>query len=347
MLIEVILGAFIGLAVAFFLLFIYKSQTSGSAKNNADLQRFVTDRLDIFSRQLDSRLRENTHAINETKSFVTDRVSTSEKAVRDVSLGLGKLEQATTAIQKTNQEISSFQNMLRHPKIRGGFGEILLTNLLADVLPHDRYKTQYSFPGSSEIVDAIILLQDGHIVAIDAKFPLANYQAYATDQSADSRAASHKLFVRDVKKHISEISGKYISPRHHTLDYAFMYIPVEAVYYEIMVHDPVGSTLWDYCLKHKVIPVSPNSFLAYLQTVLVGLRGMKIEQKTQEILQSIGQLRRDFTNFSQDFNMIGSHINHAKNRYEDTSRRLDRFTTRLEQIDVHQDDSPPTPQIND
>ena len=297
------------------------------------LQKTLTQRMDQITAQMDQRLSENVHAINESKRFVSNQLSSSERTAREVSASLGKLEQTTIALQRTNEEISSFQNMLTHPKVRGGFGEILLANLLSEVLPSDRYKLQYNFTGSGEIADSIILLQDTYIVAVDAKFPLANYQTMVTAKDKEKKMASRKIFIRDVKKHVNDIASKYISPQHKTLDYAFMYIPVEAIYYETMVHDSTNETLWEFCLQNKVIPVSPNSFLAYLQTVLVGLRGMKIEQQTKEILQHLGQVRQDFNQFAKEFTMVGTHLNNAKNRFDDSSRRLDKFANRLDQIE--------------
>jgi len=296
------------------------------------LQHHVTERLDRVTEQVDQRLRENTRAINESKSFITDRVSSTERSVREVTASLSKLENATTALKSTADEISSFQQLLKSPKVRGGFGEVLLTNLLAEVLPRDWYDTQHTMPSTGEIADAIIRLQDGYIVAVDAKFPLANYEAYAheKDPAAKKRAAS--ALVRDIKKHVSDISKKYIAPRDNTLDYAFMYIPMEGVYYETMLRSGDDS-LWEYCLKHHVVPVSPNNFLAYLRTVLIGLRGMKIEQQAKEILESLSQVRRDFQQFGDDFTMVGKHLTNAKNRFEDSARRLDKFNHRLEQIE--------------
>ncbi len=333
-----IIGLAIGGAIV---LFVIKSRPASSKNKQAEFQVTMTSWLEQFSRQMDRRLQENARAMHDTKSFVSQRVGHSEKAVREVAAGLGQLKAATAAIQKTNDEISSFQQMLRHPKIRGGFGEVLLANLLSDVLPGDRYQLQHTFPDTGDIADAIIMLQDGYIVAVDAKFPLANYQLFIEAKDPNQRKIIRQTFFRDLKKHISDISKKYISPQHHTLDYAFMYIPVEAIYYETMVHDPSGQTLWEFSLNHKVVPVSPNSFLAYLQTVLIGLRGMQIEEKTKEIIASIGQVRRDFTQFTKDYAMIGTHLTNAKNRYDDSSRRLDKFNNRLDQIDTGAE----TPQI--
>src|SRR5690348_7983535 len=201
-----LIGALIGGAVLWFMT--RRPTTTGPdpAQQMAQLQQAMTDRLDRVTEQLDARLRENVRAMNESKSFLAQRVSETEQTVRHVSSGLGKLEQATAALQKTNEEITAWQQMLKSPKVRGSFGEVLLTNLLADVLPTDRYELQYTLPSSGEIADSIIKLQDGYIVAVDAKFPLANYEAYMQEQNEALKLQARKLFLRDVKKHISDIS---------------------------------------------------------------------------------------------------------------------------------------------
>src|SRR5581483_1782690 len=222
--------------------------------------------------------------------------------------------------------------MLRNPKVRGSFGEVLLGNLLGAVLPSDRFFLQHTL-ASGDIADAMIQLQDGYCVCIDAKFPLANYELYSQESEPGPQKLARSAFVRDVKKHVSDIASKYIAPHDHTLDFAFMYVPLEAVYYETIIRDNDGEDLWDFCIKQRVIPVSPNSLLAYLQTVLVGLKGMKIQQQAQDILRHLSQIRQDFGQFSKDFVMIGTHLNNAKNRYDDSLRRLDKFSNRLDQLD--------------
>lgn len=330
-----ILWALVGLGIGAAIVWLsIRQKKAGNTEQFLALHQAISDRLDAVTAQLDERLRENVHAMNDQKLFLADRVSTTERTVREVSASLGKLEQATTALQRTNEEISSFQKMLTSPKIRGSFGEVLLSNLLAEVIPQGHYELQYHFQNSGEIADAIIRLQDGYIVAVDAKFPLANYKTYIQEQDSLHHHQAQSAFIRDIKKHISDIARKYIAPREHTLDYAFMYIPIEGVYYETMVHDPQGESLWEFCLHHKVIPVSPNSLLSYLHTVLIGLRGMKIEQRTKEILQALLQVRRDFEKFAKDFTMIGTHLSNAKNRHDDAARQLDRFAHRLEQLEV-------------
>ena len=340
---EQLLFAIVGLIAGGALVYVLvrRQKPSGPDTGAVEMQKMVTQHMQHLTQQLDHRLREHTVAVNESKDFLANRVNAAERTVRTVSAGLGKLEQATAQLQKTGEEIVSFQTMLKNPKIRGSFGEVLLSNLLGEVLPADRFELQYAFGGSNEIADAIIRLQDRRIVAVDAKFPLANYEAYHNEQNEENKDRLRKQFVRDVKKHITDISKKYISPQEQTLDYAFMYIPIEGVYYETMMQSVGDESLWDFSRRSHVIPTSPNNFLAYLETVLVGLRGMKVEEQAREILQHLGQLRQDFGKFSDDFSTVGKHLTNAKNKFEDSSRRLDALGNRLTQVDTGSPQIPP------
>lgn len=338
---EILIAFFSALGAGIIVWLYLKSSKQPSSRDFIDeIQQHVFDRLDKVTDQVDRRLQENVHAMNDSKTFLANRVSATERSVRDVSNTLSKLEHATSSLKVATDEITSFQNLLKSPKVRGSFGEVMLENLLADVLPHDRYDVQHTLRSSGEIADAIIRLQDGYIVAIDAKFPLANYEMYAKETEPTRQSQLRTQVRRDIKKHVTDISNKYIAPQEKTLDYAFMYIPVEGVYYETMVNNTPdatittnGKSLWDFCLEQHVVPVSPNSFLAYLHTVLVGLRGMRIEQQAREILSYLSQVRHDFKRFSDDYSMIGRHLTNAKNRFDDSSRHLDKFQNRLEQIE--------------
>lgn len=329
-----ILLVILGLAAGAIIAWLVVRRRSSNQFQDTDVVSMMAERLDRMMADMNHRLEQNVTAMNESKSFIAGRVSATERTMREVSAGLGKMEATTTALHKTNQEIASFQQMLKSPKVRGSFGEVLLGNLLADVLPADRYELQYTFSDTGETADAVIKLQDGYRVAIDAKFPLANFEALQHEQDKHAREQLRKQFIRDVKKHVTDISQKYIMPQSKTLDFAFMYIPLEGVYYEAVIHSPEGNGLWEFCQQHKVIPVSPNSFLAYLHTVLVGLKGMKIEQQAKEILATLAQVRKDFGLFSKDFGTIGTHLTNAKNKYEETTRRLDKFASRLDQIET-------------
>ena len=284
--------------------------------------------------QISQRLQENSKSINESKEFITNRVSQTEKTVREVTNQLSKLEEASSKLLITNKEIVNFQNMLIAPKMRGGFGESLLENMLQDVLPHDKFKTQYTFKKTGEICDAVIFLLDNKIVGIDSKFPLANFERYFNEKDETEKNTHYKVFIRDVKKRIDEIASKYISPQDNTLNFAMMYVPMESIYYDIVVkRDGNSDNIWEYAHKKRVIPVSPNSITSYIFTILEGLKGYEIEEKAEEILVKLTQLRTDFTKFSEDFDVLGKHINNARSKYEDTTRRFDKMSTKIEAID--------------
>ncbi|HET8564204.1 MAG TPA: DNA recombination protein RmuC, partial [Candidatus Binatia bacterium] len=215
------------------------------------------------------------------------------------------------------------------PKLRGGFGEFFLGDLLGQILPPDHFATQYSFK-SGEKVDAIIKL-GGSLVPIDSKFPLENFKRILEAATADEKTRAKKQFVIDVKKHVDGIAEKYILPDEGTYDFALMYIPAENVYYETIIKDEaaVDKSLSQYALAKKVIPVSPNSFYAYLQAIVLGLKGMKIEERAKEIIDYLSRLEGDFSRFKDEFTVLGRHLGHAHSSFQSVERRLDQFGQKL------------------
>jgi DNA recombination protein RmuC len=223
------------------------------------------------------------------------------------------------------QDLARLEQALRPPKARGGFGELLLENLLRDRLPPTAYEMQYTFD-SGERVDALVRVD--RTIPIDSKFPLDNYNRLVEAENDDERTLAERQFGRDVKQHIEAIAAKYIRPDEGTYDFAFMYIPVEAVYYELAC----GKTgaLLAYANERRVFPVSPTTFTAYLQVIALGLRGLQIEQHAHEVMAYVADLQRDFTRFADDFDKVGTHIGHAQSKYHEAVKRLDRFETKLE-----------------
>ena len=165
-------------------------------------------------------------------------------------------------------------------------------------------------------------------IPIDSKFPLDNYNRLVEAESDDERTLAERQFARDVKQHIDAIAAKYIRPDEGTYDFAFMYIPVEAVYYELAC----GKTgaLLSYAHDRRVFPVSPTTFTAYLQVIALGLRGMQIEQHAHEVMAYVADLQRDFDRFTDDFDKVGTHLGQAQSKYHEAGKRLDRLETKLE-----------------
>lgn len=249
----------------------------------------------------------------------------------DVKKDLGKMEVITREVLDKAKNISNLENLLRAPKFRGGFGELFLGDLLAQILPQGYFHLQHKFK-SGEMVDAVIQIGD-NMVPIDAKFPLENFQKFANEERPKEKEDLRKKFVVDVKKHIAEISKKYILPDEGTYDFALMYIPAENIYYETILKDEnLGEerSIFSAALEKRVIPVSPNSFYAYLQVIVLGLKGLQIEKSAHEIFRRLTRLQGDLSRFRKDFEILGSHLGHARTKFDEAEKRLDRFSDKLE-----------------
>jgi DNA recombination protein RmuC len=252
-------------------------------------------------------------------------VTQQVRAFGDVQRGIGEVREATKQILALGQNIAALEDILRVPKPRGGVGEIMLGSLLEQVLPCDRYCLQHTFDDSTR-VDAAIYLAD-HVVPIDAKFPLDNFQRMLNAEDDKERESARKAFVRDVKRRVDETS-KYIRPDAGTFEFAMMYVPAENVYYGVLT----DQDLFEYALDRRVIPVSPNSFFAYLNVIVFGLRGLEIEENARELLGQLSKLNKDFDGCQDSFNTLGRHISHAHNKYTDVNAELGRFGDRLSNI---------------
>lgn len=253
--------------------------------------------------------------------------------IGDVKKGLGKMEEVTREVLEKAKNISNLEDLLRAPKFRGGLGELFLGDLLGQILPPVHYDLQYKFK-SGEIVDAIVRI-GSNLVPIDSKFPLENFKKYLSEENSKEKEDFKKKFVSDVKKHIDEIAKKYILPDEDTYDFALMYIPAENIYYETILKDESFGeerSIFSYAIQKRVIPVSPNSFFAYLQVIVLGLKGLQIEKSAKSIFQALARLQGDLSRFKTDFQMLGTHLVNAKGRFDDAEKRLERFSDKLELV---------------
>src|SRR5690349_12952173 len=258
-------------------------------------------------------------------STLDRRLESTTKTAGDIHRRLGELGRANEEILARANDLKRLEHALRPPKARGGFGELLLENLLRDRLPATAFALQYGFSGG-ERVDAVIKVD--RLVPIDSKFPLDNFERTISAENDIERQQFEKLFARDVRGHIDAIAGKYIRPDEGTYDFAFMYLPAEAIYYEL-VCGKTGALL-AYAHDKRVLPVSPTTLTAYLQVVLLGLKGLQIEQHAQEVMAYCAQLQKDFSKFKDDFDLVGKHLGNAQNKFTDAEKRLDKFETKLE-----------------
>ena len=285
---------------------------------------------------VNDRLRENAQVLNQTQYSLGERLDNAARVVGDVQRSLGGLEEANRKIYEVGKDIASLQEILQAPKLRGGLGEFFLEDLLAQILPRQHFSTQHSFR-SGDKVDAVIKL-GASLVPVDAKFPLENFKRILEAASDEDKKRAKKQFVADVKKHIDAIAAKYILPDEGTYDFALMYIPAENVYYETIIKEDATDEkgLSYYAMTKHVIPVSPNSLYAYLQAIVLGMRGMKIEDRAKEIIHYLSRLQGDFGKFREEFALVGKHLGHAQSGYQNAERRLDQFSQKLLAADVDQ-----------
>ena len=299
------------------------------AKSITDQRQLLFNQLNSTTKHISERLQDNSKMIQASQKNVGERLDNASKAYSAVTAKLSQLEEANKRIYDVGKDISSLQEILKSPKLRGNLGELFLGDLLAQILPKNNFTMQYAFK-NKEIVDAIIQLRDGVIIPIDSKFPLENFKKMVESQEVAEKKLHRKTFVKDVKNSINEIATKYILPDEGTLDFALMYIPAENVYYELIIRDENGEGIMNYALEKRVIPVSPNSFYSYLQTILLGLKGMQIESSAKEILKQLGRLRGDFDKFSDQYRILGGHITHASKTFTEGEKRLGKFSDKLE-----------------
>ena len=308
--------------------------TDAMFKNQSSLNQQLAQ----ITTQVNTQLGQVTEQLQKSTGDLNSRLDNAAKVVQEVSKGLGSLQEATKQVFDVGKDIASLQEILRTPKLRGVLGELFLGDLLDQILPKAHYAIQHRFK-SGEVVDAVIRIGE-NLVPVDAKFPLENFKRIVETGSEEERKPAKRKFVADVKKHIDAIAGKYILPDEGTFDFALMYIPAENVYYELIIKDEAMDTdksLLNYAFAKRVIPVSPNSFYAYLQTILLGLKGLHIEERTQEILQNLARLSGDFDKFRADFDLVGKHLTNTKAKYDDADKRLSKFGDRLQSLSSNGD----------
>ncbi|HVS58751.1 MAG TPA: DNA recombination protein RmuC [Candidatus Saccharimonadales bacterium] len=260
----------------------------------------------------------------------------STKLITEVTKNLTELKESNKQVMSITDELKVLQNVLSNPKQRGVLGEYYLNQVLENVLPPDRFELQYRFK-DGEAVDAAIFLDKKKVLPVDSKFSLENYNRLLDEKDKLRREALVKLFKSDLKNRIDE-TAKYIRPAENTMDYAFMFIPSEAIYYDLL-SNKVGTTgtsgrdLIEYAFRDKhVIIVSPTTFMAYLQTVLQGLRSLQIEETAKDIQLRVGQLGRHIGAYEQFMQKLGSSLGTTVNHYNNAHKELgkiDKDVTRI------------------
>jgi DNA recombination protein RmuC len=308
-----------------------RGQMSDGLNKNISL---LTEQLRVINEQVNQQLQMVNQQLQNSSGQIGQRLDNAARVIGDVQKNIGELSEASKRIFEVGKDIASLQEILQPPKLRGGLGEQFLGELLSQILPPEFFTLQYQF-SNGERVDAVVRLGE-KLVPIDSKFPLENFKRIIECKTEEERKTFQKNFSRDVKKHIDDIASKYIVPNEGTYDFALLYIPAENVYYETITKDEAFGDekgVLNYALKKRVIPVSPNSFYAYLHVIAQGLKGLKIEENARKIQDELARLAKDLRVFQDDFQLVGKHIINAMNKFEEARRRLDKFGFRLEQIE--------------
>lgn len=293
-------------------------QTEQFLQNDlANLRRDIGSLSDNLRKTFDERL-------DKTQDSVHKQLSESSKIINDVSARLTKLDETNKRVVDVADELKTLQNILANPKQRGVFGEYYLASVLENVLPPNQWQSQYKFK-DGEIVDAVIFLNKGKILPVDSKFSLENYNRFIEAADKTERASLLTKVKSDLKGRIDE-TAKYIRPSEGTMDFAFMFIPSESLYYDLLINNvgQGGSSrdLIEYAFRDKrVIITSPTSFMAYLETVLQGLRSLQIEEQAKEIQIRVGQLGQHLRKYEEYLgklgNSLGTTVNHYNNAHKE------------------------------
>ena len=311
----VIAGIIAGGLVAYF---VFGKKKEGGTKNDTGLQLILTQ-LNELARTVDNKLGESHRQVNESLKFHS---SESNKIIRDVTERLTRLDETNKQVISFADQLQSLENILKNPKQRGILGEYYLETVLKNVLPPGSYQMQYAFPDGT-IVDAVVFVKD-KIIPIDSKFSLENYNKLAETRDEAEIKRLGKIFEDDLKNRILE-TAKYIQPAQGTTDFAFMFIPHEAIYYDLLT-GKVGmgeeNLIQRAAGKYKVIITSPTSFLAYLQTVLQGLKALQIEESAKEIIKKVEDLGKHLRSYDEYHNKLGNAIGTVVNHYNTSGREL-------------------------
>ena len=292
------------------------------------LQQQVQD----MARTLDARVSESSKQMQES---VHRQLTESTRIIREVTEGLTKLDETNRQVVSFADQLQGLQDILKNPKQRGILGEYYLETVLKNVLPPGSYQMQYPF-GNGEIVDAVVFVKE-RIIPIDSKFSLENYNRAIEARDPEDRAVYEKQFKADLKNRIDE-TAKYVRPEENTMEFAFMFIPSEGIYYDLLSNQ-VGALksatrdLIEYAFQKKVIIVSPTSFLAYLQTVMQGLKGMQIEEQAAEIKKRVGELGKHVAAFEEFYRKIGVALGTTVSHYNSAYKELAKIDKDVYRID--------------
>ena len=293
----------------------------------------VQTALEAVRSDVGNRLDANASAMTQASKTVGDRVASVQATFAGLQEQVGGMTEQARNLSELSKSVTDLQRILSSPKLRGGLGEAELEALLGEVFARHQFETQYTFK-SGERADAVLKFPQGKVV-IDSKFPLENFRRMGQASTEAEKKTARREFLKDVRKHIDSIAGKYILPEEGTLPFALAYIPAENVYYEAIIRDEEGNDLYRYCIERRVLPVSPNSLYAYLQTIMIGLNGMRISERAESILRELESLRVEVDKFTGEYETVGKHLRNATTKYDESARLLNKVETRVQGLSNH------------
>ena len=318
--IYILLGVLAGIFLAgIFYIFVIKKEKPKKEDNQSFL--LLQNQIQEITRTLDAKL-------GEIPGVIRNQFGESAKIIREVTEKLTKLDETNKQVVNFADQLKSLQDILKNPKQRGVLGEYYLETVLKNVLPPGSYQTQYEFKDGTK-VDAVIFVKD-KIIPVDSKFSLENYNRILEADDKNEKKKLEEVFKNDLKNRIDE-TAKYIKPEEGTMEFAFMFIPSEAIYYDLLINK-IGTVkantrdLVEYAMvQKKIIIVSPTSFLAYLQTVLQGLRALQIEESAQEIKKGVENLARHLISYEIYMQKMGNHLGTTVNMYNSAYKEFSKI----------------------
>lgn len=312
--------------VALVLFLIWKVSQKPESGEGKGLE-LILQQVNELSRTMDSKMNETNKMMHES---VRSQFGESQKLIKDITQELSMVKETGRRVEGFADQLQSLQDILKNPKQRGILGEYYLETLLKNTMPPGSFAMQYQLgddgDGNKLIPDAVVFVKE-KIIPIDSKFSLENYNRLVDEKDPAQKDKLEKLFVNDLKNRISETS-KYIQPSLGTMDFAFMFIPHEAIYYDLIVNkigalqEDTESLIQRAASKYKVIIVSPTSFLAYLQTVLQALNAMQIEEKAQDIIKRVGELGKHLKSYEDYYSKLGNSLGTVVNHYNAGGKEL-------------------------
>jgi DNA recombination protein RmuC len=331
---EILIIALLVVIAGLLLWFIFRPQPKKDSTESQILMQQLnelTRRQEELKDSVQEKLGESARQMHES---LKHQSTESIKIIRDVTERLTQLDETNKQVVSFADQLQSLQDILKNPKQRGVLGEYYLETVLKNVLPPKTYQMQYGF-SNGEIVDAVVFVKE-KVIPIDSKFSLENYNRLSQAKEKAEQDRLEKEFKNDLKKRIDETS-KYIRPQENTMDFAFMFIPHEAIYYDLLVNE-IGAVkvntqdLIEYAFKKNVLIVSPTSFLAFLQTVLQGLKALQIEESAKEIQKRVGELGNHIQKYETYMTKLGNTLGTAVNHYNTAHKELkkvDKDVTRI------------------